>query len=71
LLICCKDCARTLLALASNTQPLHHAYQKKTQQEARKAGAAAGAAANGLHETDDYIDDAMDSYEASLDYNEA
>ncbi|KIZ00130.1 Snf1-like ser/thr protein kinase [Monoraphidium neglectum] len=35
--------------------------------ESRKAGTAAF---NGLQETDDYIDDAMDSYEASLDYNE-
>lgn len=35
--------------------------------ESRKAGTAAF---NGLQETDDYIDDAMDSYEASLDYHD-
>jgi hypothetical protein len=37
-------------------------------QESRKA--AAGGYQN-AQETDDYIDDAMDSYEASLDYQDA
>lgn len=37
-------------------------------QEARHPGTGVYA---GLQETDDYIDDAMESYEASLDYPEA
>jgi len=36
-------------------------------QESRHPGAGTY---TGLQETDDYIDDAMDSYEASLEYQE-
>lgn len=36
-------------------------------QESRRQGTAVYA---GMQETDDYIDDAMDSYEQSLDYQD-